>query len=137
MERRQSVFPVESVAFGGNPMRRRISLVVDDDSSIRGFVKAILQREGFEILEADGGNPALEMVRALGESIDLIITDIQMAKGDGLTFATIARDLYPSTAIILMSGYADPDNGLEFVQKPFTWETIAKVVRRLTREQAA
>jgi two-component system, cell cycle response regulator CpdR len=72
-----------------------------------------------------------------GDSIDLIITDIQMANGDGLTFASAARELYPSTAIILISGYAPPDDGFVFLQKPFTWQTMANVVRRFTRERAA
>jgi DNA-binding NtrC family response regulator len=118
-------------------MRRRISLVVDDDSSIRAFVKAILQREEFETLEADGGNPALELMRTLGDSVDLIVTDIQMPKGDGLTFATATRKLSPSAVIILISGYFCPDDRFEFVQKPFTWEMMANVVRRLTREKVA
>jgi DNA-binding NtrC family response regulator len=118
-------------------MGRRICLVVDDDPSIRAIVKVILQREGFETLEADGGNAALEMVRALGDSIDLIITDIQMTKGDGLTFARAAREQSASLPILLMSGYARPDATFEFVQKPFSCETIAKVVRRLTQEKAA
>jgi two-component system, cell cycle response regulator CpdR len=118
-------------------MRRRISLVVDDDSSIRAFVKAILQREAFETLEADGGNPALELMRTLGDPVDLIVTDIQMPKGDGLTFATATRKLFPSAVIILISGYLCPSDGFQFVQKPFTWEMMANVVRRLTREKAA
>ena len=118
-------------------MRRRISLVVDDDSSIRAFVKAVLQQEQFETLEADGGGPALEIVRALEEPVEVIISDIQMAEGDGLTFAAAARELCPSAAIILISGYARPDDRFEFVEKPFTWTTLANAVRRLTREKGA
>jgi two-component system, cell cycle response regulator CpdR len=118
-------------------VRRKISLVVDDDSSIRAFVKTVLQQEQFETLEADGGRPALELVRTLESSIDLIISDIQMAKGDGLAFASAARELCPSAVIILISGYACPDDRFEFVQKPFTWQTLANTVRRLTREKAA
>ena len=91
----------------------------------------------FETIEADGGGPALEIVRALKEPIELIISDIQMSKGDGLTFAAAARELCPSAVIILISGYAPPDDRFEFVQKPFTWKTLANAVRRLTRERVA
>jgi len=118
-------------------VRRRVALIVDDDPRIRAFIKTILEDERFETLEADGGHGALEIVRALGWTTDLIITDIQMPKGDGLTFARIARELLPSIPIILISGYLRPDDRFEFVQKPFSWVTLANVVRRLVADKAA
>src|ERR1700675_4545169 len=68
-----------------------LSLVVDDDPDIRAYIKQILKRDGFETLEAGGGNAALEIVKLLDGCLDLIVTDIQMPEGDGLSFANAVR----------------------------------------------
>jgi CheY-like chemotaxis protein len=56
-----------------------LALVVDDDSRIRTFIRAVLEREGFAALEAGGGNDGLTIVEELGGGVDLIVTDLQMA----------------------------------------------------------
>jgi two-component system, cell cycle sensor histidine kinase and response regulator CckA len=118
-------------------VRRKLSLVVDDEPSVRMFVRAILQREQFDTLEAGSGNSALAIVKSLNGAIDLIVTDVQMPNGDGLTFASEVRRLFPSVPIILISGYHQPDSKFEFVEKPFSWEGLARVVRRVITEKAA
>ena len=62
-----------------------LSLVVDDDRTVRAFVRAVLRQQGFETVEAEGGNQALEIVKEKGVLLDLIVTDVQMPDGDGLT----------------------------------------------------
>ena len=118
-------------------MARRLSLIVDDDPAIRTFVRTILEAEQFEAVEADGGRAALAMAKALHGAIDLIITDVQMPDGDGLTFATAAKELLPSVPIIVISGVAKPTADFEFVEKPFTWETLVAAVRRVGAWRAA
>src|SRR6266851_4107650 len=108
-----------------------LSLVVDDDKYIRAHIKATLQREGFETLEAEGGNPALEIVQMLRGCVDLIVTDIQMPNGGGLSFAKAVRRTFPSVPIILVSAGAKPDTVFEFVDKPFTSATLVRVVRKV------
>ena len=70
-----------------------LSLVVDDDPDIRAYIKQILQGEGFETLEAEGGNAALGIVKMLSGGLDLIVTDIEMPEGDGLNFANWTEPL--------------------------------------------
>jgi CheY-like chemotaxis protein len=113
-----------------------LSLVVDDESKIRAYIKAILRRESFETLEAEGGNPALEIVETARGHIDLVVTDLQMPNGDGLRFANAVRKSFPSIPIILLSGRTKPDTVFEFVEKPFAAETLARVVRRLVGRPA-
>ena len=108
-----------------------LSLIVDDDPYIRTYVKALLQRDGFQTLEAEGGNSALEIVTRFSGCVDLIVTDIQMPNGDGLSFAKAVRRKFPLVPIILVSGDARPNSAFEFVKKPFTSVTLARAVRKL------
>ncbi len=108
-----------------------LCLVVDDDESVRLYIQTILQAEDFETLEAEDGLQALEIVRMLDGGVDLIVTDIQMPAGSGLTFARAVRVCYPFIAIILMSSGAVPDGGFEFVQKPFSWAVLSRAIGRV------
>ena len=109
----------------------RVSLVVDDEPSVRRYVSAILQREGFRTMEAEGGARALQIVQALSGWVDLIVTDIQMPNGDGLSLAQAIMRSFPAVTVILVSGNAKPDADFEFVKKPFLPATLVSVVRRL------
>jgi two-component system cell cycle sensor histidine kinase/response regulator CckA len=107
-----------------------LCLIVDDDTAVRTFVRAIVRSEGYDTLEAGDGSHALELVRSLGGSVDLIITDIQMPGGDGLTLASRVGAFFPAVRIILMSGYTDLADGFNFVAKPFSWASMLSAVRR-------
>jgi DNA-binding NtrC family response regulator len=113
-----------------------LSLVVDDDEAVRSFIQSILHSENFETLEAEDGSRAFEMVRMLSGNVDLIVTDIQMPGCDGITFARAVRAAYPFVPIILVSGYGDPDGDFEFIEKPFSWAMLARVVRRVMANAA-
>lgn len=108
-----------------------VSLVVDDEASIRKYVSTILQREDFRTLEAEDGAQALQIVQELGGSVDLIVSDIQMPNGDGLTLARAVRKSFPAVAVILVSGNAKPDAAFEFVEKPFSPSAILQAVRKV------
>ena len=108
-----------------------LALVVDDDEAIRTYIQSILHAENFETLEAEDGRQALEMVRLLDGGLDLIITDIQMPGVDGITFAKAVRAAYPFVPVILVSGSAEPHPDFEFVEKPFSWGIMARVIRRV------
>jgi two-component system cell cycle sensor histidine kinase/response regulator CckA len=106
-----------------------LCLIVDDDSSVRSFVRAIVRSEGYDIIEAGGGIHALDLVESLGGSLDLIITDIQMPGGDGLTLARQVAGHFPAVHLILMSGYPGLAGGFDFVEKPFNWATMLAAIR--------
>ena len=82
-------------------------MVVDDDTSVRAYLKAALKSEGFRTLEAEDGELGLELVRKIGSDIDLIISDIKMPKLDGIQLANLVRAEFPKIPIILISGYTD------------------------------
>jgi DNA-binding NtrC family response regulator len=114
-----------------------ICLLVDDEPSIRTFLRAILERERFNCLEAEDATRALRIAQKLGGRIDLIISDIKMpGEMDGLDLAHSIRNTYPDLPVILISGYTEEDvlqrsSGVfQFIQKPFVPETILRAARK-------
>jgi len=114
-----------------------LSLVVDDEPSVRRYVSTILQREDFQTLEAEDGAHALQIVEDLDGGLDLIVSDIQMPNGDGLSLAHAVKDSFPAVPVILISGYATQDDGFEFLQKPFVPSVLVKAVRKLFAPKAS
>jgi CheY-like chemotaxis protein len=112
-------------------MPQMLSVVVDDDPVIRTYISAILQRENIQTVEAVNSAHALEVLRKFGGDVDLIVTDIQMYGGDGLSLARLAKEYFPAVQIILVSGYEKPDVEFEFVQKPFAPKTLLQAVHNV------
>ena len=78
-------------------MSDRICLIVDDEPSIRAFLRAILQREGIQCLEADSADHGLRVVHKLGGRVDLIVSDMKMTgEMDGLDLAHAVRNAFPA-----------------------------------------
>jgi len=106
--------------------------VVDDEASVRRFISATLQRAGFLTVEAENGIQALRIVRELGDDIAVIVSDIQMPNGDGLTLARAVRQASPTVPIILVSGCNEPDGDYAFfLRKPFQPSALLDAVRSL------
>jgi CheY-like chemotaxis protein len=117
-------------------MANRISLVVDDEASVRKFISATLRLADFLTFEAEDGAQALRIVRDLGDDIALIVSDIQMPNGDGLTFARAVKEVYPAVPIILVSGCNEPDGDFAlFLRKPFPASALLEAVRSLVSDE--
>ena len=114
---------------------QRVVLVVDDDTSVRAYLKAALKSEGFRTLEAEDGELGLELVRKISSDIDLVISDIKMPKLDGIQLANLVRAEFPKIPIILVSGYVDValenQPWVEFIPKPFLLSTLLNIVRKM------
>jgi two-component system cell cycle sensor histidine kinase/response regulator CckA len=114
-----------------------LSLLVDDDRSIRQYIAMVLQREDFQTIEAGDGVQGLQIVEELGDAVDLIITDIQMPNCDGVTFAQAVTKAYPDISIILVSGRGEPIEHFDgFVEKPFQARELADTVRNAMTHKA-
>ena len=115
--------------------RRPRVLVVDDQPAIRSIVQRALAEDGYEVLEADGGEAALELAAELLAPVDLIILDIEMPgmRGDELAARLLA--IQPRVPVLFISGTDDGDNadGLAspLLSKPFTIEALRQAVRAL------
>ncbi len=118
-------------------MRETVILLVDDDQSVRQFVKWLLHEEGFQTIEAGDGIEAFNLIEEFGKDIALLLTDIKMPRMDGVSLAESVRELFPRMPILLMSGYADSDalerlmTGCVVLQKPFLPDTLIQAVQKL------
>jgi CheY-like chemotaxis protein len=77
-------------------------LVVDDDNAVRLLLRAVLERRGHSMVEAENGAEGLQYYRAA--PTDLVITDIQMPVMDGLQMIKALRGAFPAAKIIVISG---------------------------------
>ena len=114
-------------------------LIVEDDDSLRKLTRTVLKQKGYKVLEAENGEEALKVSKAHDGSIDLLITDVVMPKMGGKEVAERLQLLYPQMKVIYMSGYTDNaiahhgvlSPGLNFLEKPFTPEGLARKVREV------
>jgi len=79
-------------------------LVVDDEAEIRDVVKTYIEYGGFTVHSAVDGVEALLLAEK--ENYDVLLSDIQMPRMDGLTLAEEIHKIQPDTIVILMTGYA-------------------------------
>ena len=77
-------------------------LVVDDDQFVRSLLRAVLERQGYSVVEAKNGAEGLQAYQA--KPTDVVITDIQMPGMDGLEMSLKLRCAFPTARIIAMSG---------------------------------
>jgi len=117
-------------------------LLVDDEEMIIDVGKAMLERLGYRVFTAPGGQQALEAVTRMGTEIDLVILDMIMPGMDGgKTFDRI-REIQPQIPVMLSSGYAINGQAEEimrrgcngFIQKPFNISEFSKQVRKILDE---
>jgi len=114
-------------------------LVVDDESDIRGLVQELLQRAGYDVIEAPDGNEGLKRFHA--ERPDLVILDVQMPGLDGWGVLERIRELSEVPVIMLTARTDELDKvrGLragadDYVTKPFgRQELLARVEAHLRR----
>lgn len=116
-------------------------ILVEDETLVREITARVLGRAGYNVLEARDGEEAIQLVRRHNGHIDLVITDVVMARMGGLELARRVAKEQPGLPILLMSGYSAeemPENDLTigFLQKPFTpRELLQKVATLLTQAQ--
>ncbi len=111
---------------------------------MRAFAARALTMRGYDVLEAGGGDEALEIVKARGDNIHLLITDVVMPGMDGPTLVRQVKALKPQIAVIFMSGYAEEAfrrnaekaEDIHFLPKPFGLKQLAAKVKDVLSGQA-
>lgn len=119
-------------------------LFVDDDADFRRAMKVLLEREGYEVELAPGGEQAFELQRA--RPFDVMVTDLFMPDMDGFEIMIQMRREWPSLKIIAMSSggvLCRPDHYLSTagvvgadaaLRKPFQVEALLGALAELTGE---
>jgi len=114
-------------------------LVVEDQREVRVVTCAILRNLGFDVMEAESGEMALEISEACADRIDLLLTDVIMPGMNGRELADRFAARRPRTKVIFMSGYTDRimsedgllDPSVNFLQKPFNPDELGKIVGKV------
>jgi len=115
-------------------------LVVDDEVLLRNMIRTLLSQEGYEVLVAADGNEAVEVARAHRGSIDLLLTDVEMPRLDGISaFQRISCER-PTMKVLFMSGASTQSARLEqwpFLGKPFHLDVLLTIVSDILRNLPA
>ncbi len=123
-------------------MKHKI-LVIDDEEDIRKTISLQLEGTNFEIIEAADGEKAIQVLS--NENIlevDVIICDVRMPKLNGIDAIAYFRENYPSTPIIVLTGYPDVQLSVDFMKegvvdylvKPVEKDKLVEVVNKAARQ---
>ncbi|MEW5806835.1 MAG: response regulator, partial [Acidobacteriota bacterium] len=105
-------------------------LIVDDEKIIRMTLKERLQKEGYQVLEAEKGEQALSFLGE--EGIDLILLDYRLPDLNGIEILKRVILSYPDTMTIMMTAYSSISNAVEaiklgahdYINKPFSHDDL-------------
>jgi DNA-binding NtrC family response regulator len=127
-------------ATGTRPAAR--VLIVDDEESIRRLVSKWTDISGYEVKAASSAEAALLMMHAW--TADIVVCDIRMPRYSGVWLIEHLRTLYPSTAIIISTGYGEVDPSLllrakitGYLAKPYDRETLMAALDRAMEARRA
>jgi UDP-3-O-[3-hydroxymyristoyl] N-acetylglucosamine deacetylase len=111
-------------------------LVVDDEANIRHTLRGVLSDEGYDVVEAQDGRRALELLEH--QLPKLAIVDIWMPEMDGIELVSRMRQQAPDVPVIVISGHGTIDTAVrvirmgafDFLEKPFQLDALLRMVDR-------
>lgn len=104
--------------FSGHTSNGRV-LVVDDEPDIRKVIGMTLTRAGYDVIEAEDGERAIQVIKE-GENpllLDVIITDIRMPKINGVEVINYFQKQYPCVPLIVLTSFPDMEMATGFIKK--------------------
>ncbi len=118
-------------------------LVVDDDPQMRSALKEAIQRMGFSVVVCDGGAEGLNKLQQSG--YQLVVTDMNMPKMDGLTFLKEIRRRIGNLPVLVITGFGTVENAVEsmkegatdYLMKPFSFDSLKKALDSIISRAAA
>lgn len=96
-----------------------VVLVVDDEENVRKISRLALTKAGYEVLEAENGEKAIEVINS-GENpltVDVMLCDIRMPKINGVEAIKYFQTQYPSVQIIVQTGFPDLNLATSFMKQ--------------------
>jgi two-component system, cell cycle sensor histidine kinase and response regulator CckA len=123
----------------GSPSGSETILVVEDQESVRTFVKNVLMRFGYRVVEADSAEAAVAFLVNEQTPIHLLLTDVVLPGMPGPALAVQLRKERPDMRVLLMSGYADDRvedvlealERAEWIEKPFSAKSLLMKIRQV------
>lgn len=113
-------------------------LIVEDEEAIRGFIKVNLKRNNFDVIQAESGEKALEL---LDETVDIVLLDVMLPGISGYEVCQAAREKFPSLGIIILTAKGQEENKIEglesgaddYIVKPFSPKELLARINSLLR----
>ncbi len=110
-------------------------LVVDDELSMREFLKILLEKEGYQVTTAADASQAIAFLKA--DPIDLVISDVRMPGIGGLTLLEKIKETNQALPVIMVTAYASPENAVQamkegafdYITKPFKVDEILSIIQ--------
>jgi two-component system cell cycle sensor histidine kinase/response regulator CckA len=117
-------------------------LLVDDEEMILEVGQAMLEKLGYRVIVAGSGERALDIVKQLGDELELVILDLIMPEMNGGEAFNAIKKIRPRLPVILSSGYSINGQAEEimkkgckgFIQKPFNLSELSKKIRKILDE---
>jgi signal transduction histidine kinase len=128
-----------ALALGNTISGDETVLLVEDDEQVRALAQAVLERSGYRVLAANGGEEALRVERDWSAPIHVLVTDVVMPRMSGRQLAERLCRFRPCMRVLFMSGYADDkvmphgvlQAGIHLLHKPLTPDALARKVREV------
>jgi CheY-like chemotaxis protein len=125
--------PSPAAAPGG----KETVLVVEDQAESRAYAAGVLKAYGYRVFQAGSADEALRLCQRGDGPIDMVLTDVVMPNVNGRELAERLKTLQPGIKVLFMSGQAGHvvvhngvlNEGVRFIQKPFSAEELAAKVR--------
>ena len=117
---------------------KRTIFVVEDEPTLRALVRKVLERDGYNVIEAPSGLAALELWSDKKPRVDLLLTDMVMPDGiSGLQLAERLKTENPDLKVVFTTGYSAEllgkdfvlREGVNFLQKPYPPQRLVQTVR--------
>ncbi len=136
----------EPAAMQAAPLQSENALImlVEDEAPVRSFAARALELQGHQVIAAESGEAALEILRDPSVRPDCFVTDVIMPGLDGPGWITQIRDRFPDTPVLFMSGYAEDSlraaqariSHAAFLGKPFSLAEFTSTVNAQLRKRA-
>jgi DNA-binding NtrC family response regulator len=116
-------------------------LVVDDEEPLRHVLDLLLRREGMNVLHAQSGEEALEVLGR--EEVDVMLCDVRMPGMGGLALVEWTREHRPAMTVIVMSAFGSVELAMEamhrgaydYISKPFKQDEVVLSLRKATERE--
>ena len=114
-------------------------LLVEDDALVRALTRTLLREAGYQVLEAESPEAALNLAERESSAIHLLLTDVVLPRMGGRQLADQLCERRPGTKVLFMSGYTNDsiirlgvvDSAVDLLQKPFTRGSLLRRVRSI------
>ena len=128
------------------PGKGRI-LIVDDEKNIRDLIRMTLNKAGYDVLEAEDGAKAVEILRKDDNPlmVDVITCDIRMPKVNGIEAIAFFRKEFPSIPVVVITGFPETEMAVsllkqgvsDYVPKPVESQKLLAVVAKAMEQRIA